>query len=42
MAQRFRQYVLTPGGIDKGMVMYQNFRGRQPSVDGMLENRGLK
>ena len=42
VAQRFRQYVLTPGGIDKGMVMYQNFRGRQPSVDGLLENRGLK
>ena len=42
VAQRFRKYVLTPGGIDKGMVMYQNFRGRQPSVDGLLENRGLK
>ena len=42
VAQRFRQYVLTPGGIDKGMVMYRNFRGRDPQVDGLLENRGLK
>ena len=42
VAQRFRKYVLTPGGIDKGGVMYQNFRGRQPKVDGLLENRGLK
>ena len=42
VAQRFRQYVLTPGGIDKGMVMYRNFRGRDPKVDALLENRGLK
>ena len=42
VAQRFRKYVLTPGGIDKGMVMYRNFRGRDPKVDGLLENRGLK
>ena len=42
VAERFRKYVLTPGGIDKGTVMYENFRGRQPQVDGLLENRGLK
>lgn len=42
VAQRFRKYVLTPGGIDKGMVMYRNFRGRDPKVDALLENRGLK
>lgn len=42
VADRFCKYILTPGGIDKGMVMYQNFRGRQPQVDGLLENRGLK
>ena len=42
VAQRFRKYVLTPGGIDKGGVMYRNFRGRDPEVDGLLENRGLK
>ncbi|MBR5019137.1 MAG: M3 family metallopeptidase [Bacteroidales bacterium] len=42
VAQRFCKYVLTPGGIDKGMVMYRNFRGRDPKVDALLENRGLK
>lgn len=42
VAARFRKYILTPGGIDKGEVMYRNFRGRQPEVDGLLEKRGLK
>ena len=42
VAQRFCKFVLTPGGIDKGMVMYRNFRGRDPKVDALLENRGLK
>ena len=41
VAEKFRKYVLTPGGIDKGTDMYQNFRGRQPEVQGLLENRGL-
>lgn len=42
VAESFRRYILTPGGISKGSEMYQNFRGRQPKVDGLLENRGLK
>ena len=42
IAEKFRKYILTPGGISKGPEMYQNFRGRQPKVDGLLENRGLK
>lgn len=42
VAAKFRKYILTPGGIDKGSVMYRNFRGRDPQVDGLLENRGLK
>ena len=41
VAERFRKYVLTPGGIDSGSKMYQNFRGRQPEIKGLLENRGL-
>lgn len=41
VAERFRKYILAPGGIDKGSVMYQNFRGRQPEVDGLLKGRGL-
>lgn len=42
VAERFRKFILSPGGIDKGSVMYRNFRGRDPKVDGLLENRGLK
>ncbi|MBQ8442320.1 MAG: M3 family metallopeptidase [Bacteroides sp.] len=41
-ADKFRKYVLTPGGIDNGMVMYTNFRGREPQIDALLKNRGLK
>lgn len=41
VAERFMKYILTPGGINTGAEMYQNFRGRQPEVQGLLENRGL-
>ena len=41
VADRFRRYVLTPGGIDDGMVMYTSFRGREPRVDALLRNRGF-
>ena len=42
VAEKFRKYVLTPGCIDDAMDMYVNFRGKQPSIDPLLENRGLK
>ncbi|MDR1331710.1 MAG: M3 family metallopeptidase [Tannerella sp.] len=41
-ARRFREYVLTPGGIDDAMVMYKNFRGKEPDTTPLLKNRGLK
>jgi peptidyl-dipeptidase Dcp len=41
-AKRFREYVLTPGGIDDAMVMYRNFRGKEPDTTPLLKNRGLK
>jgi len=41
VAKKFRDYVLTPGGIDDGMTMYVNFRGAEPNVDALLRNRGL-
>ena len=41
VAERFRKYILTPGGIDDGMTMYHNFRGQDPKVDALLRNRGL-
>lgn len=42
VAQKFRQYVLTPGGIDDAMDMYKNFRGKEPNTEPLLKNRGLK
>ncbi len=42
VASKFRNYVLTPGGIDDAMVMYKNFRGKEPGIDPLLKNRGLK
>lgn len=41
-ADKFRKYVLTPGGIDDAMDMYVNFRGKKPGIEPLLENRGLK
>ena len=41
VADKFLKYVLTPGGIDDGMVMYKNFRGREPKIDALLRNRGF-
>lgn len=42
LAQKFRTYILTPGGIDDAMDMYKNFRGKEPGTDALLKNRGLK
>ena len=41
VAKKFRDHILTPGGIDDGMVMYKNFRGREPKIDALLRNRGI-
>ena len=41
VAAKFRNYILTPGGIDDGMVIYKNFRGREPKIDALLRNRGI-
>ena len=42
VADKFRKYVLTPGGIDDAMDMYKNFRGQEPGIEPLLKNRGLK
>ena len=41
-ANKFRDFILAPGSIDDAMDMYKNFRGKQPSIDPLLKNRGLK
>lgn len=42
VAAKFRTFVLSPGCIDDAMDMYKNFRGKEPGIDPLLRNRGLK
>ncbi|MGE5569030.1 MAG: M3 family metallopeptidase [Rhodospirillales bacterium] len=41
-AAAFRREILERGGTDDAMEMYKRFRGREPSVEPLLEKRGLK
>ncbi|MBP6068413.1 M3 family metallopeptidase [Bacteroides sp.] len=41
VADKFRRFILTPGGIDDAMDMYTNFRGKEPGIQPLLKNRGL-
>jgi peptidyl-dipeptidase Dcp len=41
MASSFRKDILEKGGIYDAMEMYLNFRGAEPQIDALLENRGL-
>lgn len=40
--QRYRDMILSRGGTIDGAEMYRGFRGRDPSVEPLLEQRGLK
>jgi peptidyl-dipeptidase Dcp len=40
--QRFRDMILSRGGTVDAATLYRNFRGRDPSVDALIEERGLK
>ena len=39
---RFRKMILSRGNTEDLAKMYQDWRGQAPSIDPMLENRGLK
>lgn len=41
-ALSFRKNILEKSGSEDAMEMYLKFRGREPSVEGLLEKRGLK
>ncbi|MBW6481206.1 MAG: peptidase M3, partial [Bacteroidales bacterium] len=41
-AEKFRNYILSKGGTEPPMDLYVKFRGREPSIDAMLERDGLK
>jgi peptidyl-dipeptidase Dcp len=40
--QRFRNMILSRGGTEDAATMYRSWRGRDASVDALLEERGLK
>jgi peptidyl-dipeptidase Dcp len=40
-ATDFRNYILAKGGSDDPMVLYEKFRGEEPSIKPLLERRGL-
>jgi peptidyl-dipeptidase Dcp len=40
--QRFRDMILSKGGTEDVAVLYRKFRGRDPQVGPLLEQRGLK
>jgi len=42
LAQSFRKNILARGGSEEPMVLYKRFRGREPSIEPLLEKRGLK
>lgn len=40
-ATSFRKNILAKGGTEEPMILYKAFRGREPEVKYLLENRGL-
>jgi len=41
VASRYRENILAKGGTRPGMELYLSFRGREPTIDALLRNRGL-
>lgn len=41
LAAKFRTHCLEQCGEDEGMVQYMKFRGQEPSIEPLLERRGL-
>jgi peptidyl-dipeptidase Dcp len=40
--KRFRDMVLARGGTQDAAALYRAFRGRDPKVEPLIEERGLK
>lgn len=41
-AKKFRDNVLSRGGTEHPMTLYKRFRGKEPSIDALLERDGIK
>jgi len=42
VAAKFRKEILERGGEEDAMQMYVNFRGKEPVIEPLLDNRGLR
>jgi peptidyl-dipeptidase Dcp len=42
LARKLRYEIFARGGIENAMTLYKNFRGREPDVQALLRNRGLR
>lgn len=41
VADKFKENILSKGGIEHPMALYKRFRGKEPSVDALLKRAGL-
>ena len=41
LAHKLRHEIYARGGIEDAMILYKNFRGKEPDVNALLRNRGL-
>ena len=41
LAEKYRKYILSTGRTDDAMELYKKFRGKEPSIEPLLEKRGL-
>lgn len=41
LAGKYRKYILASGGTEDAMILYKKFRGKEPSIEPLLEKRGL-
>ena len=42
MAERFRSCILSKGGTEPPMRLYERFRGKKPTIDAMMERDGIR
>lgn len=41
-AHRFREEILSKGGTENPMTLYKRFRGKEPTIDALLERNGIE
>lgn len=39
---KFREHILAKGGSDSPMILFKNFRGREPKIDALLRHNGMQ